>query len=310
MKRRLVKQGTATLTISLPSPWIRKYDLKAGDEIELEERSGELILRSEKEANIEKSRIDITDLPASLVLRSILSAYKKGSDEINVIFRNNTLRNKKTQKTLNTARYVQEIVNNLVGMEVIDQGKNTIKIKQISEVSAEEFDNILRRIFLLLLSMGEDAAELAANPGSDQSILANKHDSIDKFVNYSIRLLNRRGYFDFRKTSIYYYIVQELEEISDVYMFSTKEVLANRWKLNKESLQLLGLTNDTLRMFYELFYKFDRKMMVKILDSRREFWNRVNVFSKKHFSDNIFLARLANIHLRLLNLCESRMSLE
>ncbi|MCK4670565.1 MAG: hypothetical protein KAT43_05160 [Nanoarchaeota archaeon] len=310
MKRKLVKQGSTTLTVSLPSSWINKFKLKAGHEVEVEERAGDLILRSEKVFNIQKSKIDLTDLPAALVHRYILSAYKKGSGEIEISFKNTTVKNMKSGKIQNTSRYVQEIVNNLVGVEVIDQGKNFVKIKQISEVSPEEFENILRRIFLLLLSMGEEAHELLSRGEKDYSILINKHDSIDKFVNYSVRLLNRKGHLDFRKTSLYYYLVQELEEISDVFMFSTKEAISNKWKLHKESLKLLELTNSTLRMFYEIFYKFDKNILIKILYNRRDFWGKVNIFSKKHYSDNIFLSRLANIHLRVLNLCETRMSLE
>jgi len=37
MKRKLVKQGGTALTVSLPAKWAKKYDLKAGDEIDLVE---------------------------------------------------------------------------------------------------------------------------------------------------------------------------------------------------------------------------------------------------------------------------------
>ncbi|MBW3014023.1 hypothetical protein KY335_02170 [Candidatus Woesearchaeota archaeon] len=310
MKRKLVKQGTATLTVSLPTSWTNKFRLKPGDEIDIEEISGDLFLRSKKEFKIQKSKIDITDLPAALVHRYILSAYKKGSDEIDVVFTNSALKNMKDGKVSSTARFVQEIVNNLVGVEVIDQGKSFVKIKQISEVSQEEFENILRRIFLLLLSMGEDAYEIISKRSRDYSILLNKHDSIDKFVNYSIRLLNRKGHLDFKKTSLYYYLVQELEEISDVFLFLSREVLKNNWRITKESMKLFSLTNSTLRLYYNLFYKFNKQDLIKILYNRREFFDKVNIYSKKYSADNIFLSRLANIHLRILNLSEIRMSLE
>ena len=42
MKRRIVKQGAATMTISLPAPWIKKFGLKEGDELNIEEK-GKLI---------------------------------------------------------------------------------------------------------------------------------------------------------------------------------------------------------------------------------------------------------------------------
>ncbi|MBW2987388.1 AbrB/MazE/SpoVT family DNA-binding domain-containing protein, partial [Candidatus Woesearchaeota archaeon] len=36
MKRKVVKQGSATLTVSLPTSWTKKYNIKPGDEIEME----------------------------------------------------------------------------------------------------------------------------------------------------------------------------------------------------------------------------------------------------------------------------------
>ena len=37
MKRKIVKQGSATMTISLPATWIKKFNLKVGDELEIDE---------------------------------------------------------------------------------------------------------------------------------------------------------------------------------------------------------------------------------------------------------------------------------
>ena len=36
MKRRIIKQGHSTHTITLPARWIKKYGFKAGDEIIIE----------------------------------------------------------------------------------------------------------------------------------------------------------------------------------------------------------------------------------------------------------------------------------
>ena len=44
MKRKLVKQGGTALTVSLPAKWARKYNLKAGDEVEGEEEDWTLIV--------------------------------------------------------------------------------------------------------------------------------------------------------------------------------------------------------------------------------------------------------------------------
>ena len=48
MKRKLVSQGRATLTISLPSKWLKTFGLKAGDDIDIEEKGADLIVKTER----------------------------------------------------------------------------------------------------------------------------------------------------------------------------------------------------------------------------------------------------------------------
>ncbi|MEK6867494.1 MAG: AbrB/MazE/SpoVT family DNA-binding domain-containing protein, partial [Nanoarchaeota archaeon] len=48
MKRRLIKQSRSTLTVSMPSTWIQKNNLKAGDELDVFERETTLLLEATK----------------------------------------------------------------------------------------------------------------------------------------------------------------------------------------------------------------------------------------------------------------------
>ena len=52
MKRKIVKHGNSTLTVSLPSKWAKNNSLKQGDEIDVIENGKELILNSKKEAGL------------------------------------------------------------------------------------------------------------------------------------------------------------------------------------------------------------------------------------------------------------------
>jgi len=44
MKRKIIKLGTATLVVSLPSKWTKKFNLKSGNDLELEEANSNLII--------------------------------------------------------------------------------------------------------------------------------------------------------------------------------------------------------------------------------------------------------------------------
>ena len=44
MRKKLVKQGHSTLTITIPAKWARENKLKAGDELELNTKQNSLII--------------------------------------------------------------------------------------------------------------------------------------------------------------------------------------------------------------------------------------------------------------------------
>jgi len=51
MRRKLVKQGAATMMVSLPSKWVKDQKLKKGDEVEVSEAEGRLQITTEKKTN-------------------------------------------------------------------------------------------------------------------------------------------------------------------------------------------------------------------------------------------------------------------
>jgi len=48
MIRKLVKQGPATMTVSIPKDWIDRFHLRNGDEVNIEEKETKLIISSSK----------------------------------------------------------------------------------------------------------------------------------------------------------------------------------------------------------------------------------------------------------------------
>ena len=45
MKRKIIKQGHNTLTMTLPSDWVRKLNLEAGEEVDVCENNGSLVIK-------------------------------------------------------------------------------------------------------------------------------------------------------------------------------------------------------------------------------------------------------------------------
>ena len=66
MKRKIIKQGHNTLTITLPSEWVKKLNLSAGDEIDLVEDNSSLYINGKQHNGFKTTTIDISALASGM----------------------------------------------------------------------------------------------------------------------------------------------------------------------------------------------------------------------------------------------------
>lgn len=241
MKRKIVKQGAATLTLSLPAKWCKNFKLKGGDEIDVDEQDNNLILSTTGIKGQTKCRINSSSF-GRIVRRIITQLYQSGFDEIEISFDNpNELNN------------IQEIKNKyMIGFEIVSQRKNGCTLKDIVGLEESEFENIFRRIFLLIKGIGEDGYEsLKSNDKKALENLIVRDNEINKFTNYCIRYINKKGY---SKNNTHLIICNQLEKIGDEYAWTFKTILENNIKLDKILLDLFNKINNLFAKCYEFTY--------------------------------------------------------
>jgi len=136
MKRKLVKQGVATLMISLPSKWIKKFSLKKGDEISLEELDNKLIITRDKVSSKKQIELNIKNNTESAIRTFIVNTYRTGFDKIKINFRD-----EKQYKIITNT-----INDYLIGFEVIEKEKDFCILENITEPSEEQFEILFRKI--------------------------------------------------------------------------------------------------------------------------------------------------------------------
>ena len=136
MKRKVSRIGPATLMVSLPSKWVKQFNVEKGDEIDIEEDSNRLILSVGKTSQSKRIEIDVSKNP-SLTRRFLMDAYRSGFDEVRLNFLD-----------LKELKLIQDTASEiLLGFEIVEQSKNNCVLRNVTKESEEEFDNVLRRIF-------------------------------------------------------------------------------------------------------------------------------------------------------------------
>lgn len=292
MQRKVIRQGHNTLTITLPAKWVQKNSVKPGDELSIEEKGMGLVIGNHNGKSNDRVEIDVSDLDSQSLRRQIRSAYKLGYDEVKVNFSNDQtieFKSNKPQKTLD-AIYKEESM--LVGMEIIEQGRQYCLLKDVSNSTMNDPSPILRRVFLLLDDSFQDL--LRSIKTFDEEILRtldNKHDTVTKFITYYHRLLNKQGHSDYRKTAVLYLFINGLDMVADIIKYVGRDWLISKEKKPKKAfLDLLDLVYKDFRMFYQLYYKFDKGVIKELSKRRHEYMEYLNREGKSFTPAEIHIA--------------------
>ena len=217
---KIIKQGHNTLTITLPSEWTKKLNLNAGDEVDLVEDSGSIVINGKQKNGFKTTIIDITGFSVPMLWRFFQSAYREGYDEIKIIydaaqknyngvynyyashFEYSRLGENLTKKQP-ALEMLTDLVNRFIGIEIIDHGAGYCIVREMGEISSKEFDNSLRRIFLLLLDLFDEVIELIRNNRiGDIMICKTIHamdTNVDRFIDYCCRINNKMKDSSFQK---------------------------------------------------------------------------------------------------------------
>lgn len=244
LRRKIVLHGPSTLTISLPSTWTRRFNLKKGDELILNERGSSLNIETQESIEDKIKKIDLQG-HEKLSKLLITASYRQGYTSTEIKY-NNPEYIKKFQKI---------VTDEVAGFEIINSEKDSCTIQDITGHMRNESSMVLRRIWLILLDLSKES--LKAIESKNKNTLKNREfidKSIKKFTNYYLRFLIKRGHQNHKKTPLYYYVAKNLEILSDDYKTITRQILQSEESL--EIINILKEINKGLENLYNSFYKY------------------------------------------------------
>ncbi len=268
MKRKAIQLAGKTLVVSLPNQWARKYNVRKGDEMEVEEVEKRIVISPQNDIAGDRIEIDVSGtLP--MTKRILGALYKAGYDEMNIHF-----------SSPEELALIHEVIREeFVGFEVAHIGKKNVTAREISKIMPSEFEPMLKRMFMIILTMAKDSVEaLKSNDKAWLKNIAMMDKDTNKIADFCRRALNKAGYSDFKKTPAMYFIVEQLEKIGDAY----RDICSYgaEKKLEAGFILLLQEVNAFFELFYRIFYKFELMRMAELERRRKELSKKIGSAKK------------------------------
>lgn len=248
------------MTISLPATWIKKFNLKEGDELEINESGNNLELSASQSEDEEQKAILTPEEVGYFSKNDLTHYYMLGYDEVVIHF-----------KDPNILKDIKDRVPECIGYEIIDQTENKIVVKSISSALENEFDNILRKVFLILKEMAKDTHDALNKKEFERLSQIRELEHINnKFCVFLLRVISKKGYKIYKRSLQAYDLIQNLERIADEYKYICDDYINSKKEINKESLELLNKVNEFYNTFFEMFKKYDPELKSELHNKNKE----------------------------------------
>ncbi len=287
MKRKVSQVGPSTLMVSLPSKWVKQFNVKKGDEIDIEEAGPQLKLSLDHHSAPSKNiEIDVKKHP-NLLRKLLLNAYRAGFDEIRITF-----------QKIDELKAIQSFVSTvLLGFEIIEQGKNNCTVRNVTKESDEEFDNVFRRIFQVTSIMLKNGLE--ALKQHDAELIketALMETTNNKFVLYCERLLNKNVTGGTVHTNFTFTIIYQLEKIADELKYIFDYVGEHRLKVSSDIVKLYERICTSFDLCQNIHYDFNEDKAELLTSYKDEILTTSeSLFKTAHKSETKIIGNLINI---------------
>lgn len=256
MKRKIVKNGIATLTVSLPAKWAKDHGLKAGDELNVLERGPFLEVGALQTKNVKRKTIIVKATTSTYLTIATIAAYRAGYDEIELkviddelIYKSKELvfRKNKEPHLINTLEFINALATYFVGMEIIHQDSTKVILKDMSNYENIDLESIYWRIVDLVKEAGESFLK-SLETGYEQHY---KNQSaiefnINKLCNYYMRCLVKSHFPNVKEDLATYQLIALIENSSDVYWDILKISGKYNYKYKKQNYSIFKKTTELL----------------------------------------------------------------
>lgn len=292
MKRSVIQLAGKTHVISLPSKWVKKYNIKKGDELEITEENSFLKVNCSSQIISKKISVNISDFNAGLVWHTILSLYKDSYDEVDVYFENIKTKYEKSGEIVLVLHLLQDITDYCMGMEIVKQGKHSCVIKEVGNLKAEEFNILFRRMHFSIINLLEDGINAMHSKDYEllKTLTEHSEKSINKISYTCIRTFNKTGTLP----SSLLILVYNIENIGDCITRIFNSIARKKSKDNTQLLVLLENSKELFLRYNNLFYKPELNEINKMHSDILKMMAKLDNVQAKSMEEYSYLHNLLN----------------
>ncbi|MCX6707129.1 MAG: hypothetical protein NT001_03230 [Candidatus Woesearchaeota archaeon] len=269
IKRKVIKQGNGTLTITLPKGWTDDIGLTGNDEVDITPNQNNLIVTPNKPQKQKKISIDVDKFERLSFAKFLIACYEQGFDTIDMHFTKSHVTSWRGGKE-DISKVINFFVTRLIGFEVLSQTKNRVSIGNISEKYLK-FDSILSRIFFLIEEYFTNL--INAFETNDYASLKEsqiQHDNITKLIALGSRIIYDSPEFSKVEAMNLVTILNLLDKITDFIRDAYRNTSLYNKKISRNTLDLAVNAFKFLELYRHFFNKFSYEEINKLDDLRGE----------------------------------------
>lgn len=257
MKRTLIKQGKGGITVTLPVDYIRTHNLEPGDEIDICEEEGKIIIEPIDIKKKEKTQItiNVTTLVESAIRTIITNCYRAGYDIITIKY-----------VDLGQFEIINKVVSeNLLGFEIMENNNLVCKIEEIAEPNVDDYNNMFIKILQMTSTLFDSAIEYVEFKKGDIKQSAEIIRKIQKYDNFCRRATSKKRFVE-KKAIFYWTFFTLVVHAARKIYFMQKELIDHEITPKKEVIEYI----KDAREVFEVLKKAYLKKEISILDEIQE----------------------------------------
>jgi phosphate uptake regulator len=251
MKRKIIKQAGQAYTVTLPIDWVRSNNLKSGDEIDMIAQEKILTITTDKKTKGGTIKLDLSPYTRKRTFHIMLnSCYAKGIDEVTII---------------TNTKYPDLMAN--IGYAVVNQKGNQYIIKDISGTSTGNTEDILKRVFQMVIGFFDAAEQDIFGEQKETEDTVRKMDlEINKFCLFLQRVIAKHEADSTINTKVLFCYAFALEKMGDEVLRMWRTAIRHPIKKTKQLKELVVISRQGLEKAFLLQYQSTPENIEKMIE--------------------------------------------